>query len=245
MYEPSFEKEKPVLCYFSSNIQLAYKSYIGHMERGKERISNRTVRKCYHCQNYFAKYNDKMQKHLSICAAKDGVTYSFDNAQIIDYQDSFKYIGDLSFSIYFDFEITTGNAVFFDSKMFVISYCMIFSFNKSLNFDKIVIFRSFQQSINELYDISHFKNEHVPFFDKRLLGQLKHAASAVSSRKNCTSLAEMFSVELKFIIDNLKDWFTKLIKPKMFELDYNKKEEWKKQNPITDSTICSICKFSS
>ena len=55
----------------------------------------------------------------------------------------------------------------------------------------------------------------------------------------------MFSVELKFIIDTLKDWFTKLIKPKFFELDYDKKEEWKKQNPITDSTIFSICKFSS
>lgn len=120
---------------------------------------------------------------------------------------------------------------------------MIFSFNKSLHFDKIVIFRSFQQSITELYDISHFKNEHFPFFDRILLGQLEDAASAVSSRKNCTYLAEMFSVELKFTIDTLKAWFTKLIKPKSFELDYDKKEQWKKQNPLTDSIICSICYF--
>ena len=161
----------------------------------------------------------------------------------MDYPDNFKYIGDLSFSVYFDFETTIGYAVFFHSKMFVISYCVKFTFNRTLNFDKIVIFRSFQQSINELYDISHFKNEHVLFFDRVLLGQLKDAASAVSSREKCPSLAEMFSIELKFTIDTLKDWFSKLIKSKFFELDYEKKQYWKKHNPVTDSTKCSICNF--
>ena len=81
---------------------------------------------------------------------------------------------------------------------------MIFTFNRALNFDKIVIFRSFQQSKNELYNISHFKNEYVPFFDRVLIGQLKDAASAVASREKCTSLVEMFSIELKFTIDTLK-----------------------------------------
>ena len=155
-----------------------------------------------------------MQKHLSICAAKEGITYSFDNSQILDYQDNYKYIGDLPFVVYFDFETTTGDAVFFYSKIFIVSYYMIFSFNKALNFDKTVIFRSFQQSVNELYGISHFKQEHVPFFDQVILRQLKDAVSAVSFREKCTSLAEMFSVELKFTVDTLKVWFNKIIKPK-------------------------------
>ena len=34
VYEPSFEKDKPVLCSF---IHIAYKSYIGHMENGREK----------------------------------------------------------------------------------------------------------------------------------------------------------------------------------------------------------------
>ena len=106
---------------------------------------------------------------------------------------------------------------------------MIFSFNKALNFDKIVIFRSFQQSISELYDISHFKSELVPFFDQVILRQLKDAASAVALREKCTSLAEMFSVELKFTVDTLKSWFNKIIKPKFFEIDYDKKENWRKK----------------
>ena len=91
-----------------------------------------------------------MQKHLSVCTAKEGITYSFDNSQIIDYQDNFKYMGDVPFSVYFDFETTTGDAAFFDSKMYIVSYCLIFTLNKSLNMDKIVIYRSFQQTLQQL-----------------------------------------------------------------------------------------------
>ena len=184
-----------------------------------------------------------MQKHLSICAAKEGITYSFDNSQIIDYQDNFKYTEDLPFAVYFDFETTTEDAVFFVSKMFVISYCMIFSFNEALNFDKIVIFPSFQQSSNELYDISHFKPEHVPVFDQVILRQLKDAASAVAMREKCTSLAEKFSAKLKFTVDTLKASFNKIIKPKFFEVDFDKKSSWTKQNLLTNKTNCCICDF--
>ena len=31
-----------------------------------------------------------MQKHFPICAAKEGITYSLGNSQIIDYQGNFK-----------------------------------------------------------------------------------------------------------------------------------------------------------
>ena len=84
------------------------------------------------------------------------------------------------------------------------SYCMIFSFNKALNYDTIVIFRSFQQSANQLYDISHFKQEHFPFFDHVTLRQLKDAASAVLFTEKCSSLAGMFCIELKITIDIVK-----------------------------------------
>ena len=184
-----------------------------------------------------------MNKHLSVCSAKKDITYSFHNAQIIDYLDNYKYMGDLPFSIYFDFETTAGSAVFFDSKMYVMSYCMIISFNEALNFDKIVIFRSYQHKAIELYDTSHFKQEPVPFFDQVTLRQLKDAASVVAFREKCTSLAEMFCIELKFTIDTLKFWFNKIIRPIFFELDYSQKESFKRDNPITKNTLYSICEF--
>ena len=108
---------------------------------------------------------------------------------------------------------------------------------RELNFNKIVIFRSFQQSINELYDISHFKNEHVAFFKRVSPGQFKDEASAVASREKCTSLAEMFSIELTFTIDTLKDWFSVLIKPNFLELDYVKKNNIGITITITTITI--------
>ena len=69
---------------------------------------------------------------------------------------------------------------------------------------KTVIFRSFQQSATELYDIGHFKQDHVQFFDQVTLKQLKDAASAVAFRESCTSLPKMFSAESKFTVGTLK-----------------------------------------
>lgn len=53
-----------------------------------------------------------MKKFIEICAASEGITYSFETGQIITFQDNFKYLGDVAFTAYFDFETTTGGAVF-------------------------------------------------------------------------------------------------------------------------------------
>ena len=66
---------------------------------------------CHYFENVFGKTNEAMKKHLPICAAREGIT---DNDQIITFLDDFKYLGDVLFSVYFDFEITnTGGTVFF------------------------------------------------------------------------------------------------------------------------------------
>ena len=159
----------------------------------------------------------------------------FGNGQIINFQDNFKYLGDVLFTVYFDFEIATGDSAFFDSKMFAVSYCQIYSFHPSLNLNKIVIYWSFQQTTYEIYDLSHFKQEHIPFLNKTTFYQLKDAASAVLAREKSTSLAELFSVKLKFTInDTLKDWFSRIIKLKLLELDVIKKQKFFKENPIVD-----------
>ena len=98
-----------------------------------------------------------MAKHNKVCAAKEGIIYTFDNGKIVSFLDNFKFLGDPLFTVYFDFERTTGDTVFLDPKMFVVSYCQIYSFHPSLNLDKIVIFRSFQEIPEEIYDLSHFR----------------------------------------------------------------------------------------
>ena len=93
-----------------------------------------------------------MEHHTKVCAAKEGITYRFNIGDIISFQDNFRYLGYVPFTVYFDFETTTDDTVFFNSKMFVVSYCQIYSFHPSLNLEKVVIFWSFQQSAEEQYN---------------------------------------------------------------------------------------------
>ena len=99
--------------FFADQIYIAYRSYIGQFEKGKERIRNRTVKQCYYCENFFVKNDLNMKKHLWICAGRESITYSFDNGQIITFQHNFKYLRYVPFTVYFDFEATTGDSSFF------------------------------------------------------------------------------------------------------------------------------------
>ena len=77
-YEPVYDKEVPVPCFFTDQIYLSYKSYISRFDKGKERLVNRTVRQCYYCRHFFANNNEEMPKHLKVCSAWEGITYTFD-----------------------------------------------------------------------------------------------------------------------------------------------------------------------
>ena len=144
-----------------------------------------------------------MIKHTKVCAVKEGIIYTFENGKIISFQDNFKFLGDVPFTVCFDFETTKGDVIFLDPKMFVVSYCEIYTFHPSLNLDKIFIFRSFQQGPEEIYDLNHFREKHISYFDKVTFNQLKDAATAVLAREKSFPLSELFSVELKFTIDTL------------------------------------------
>ena len=116
VYEPTLNESKPIECFFAPEIFLAYKATIERMKLSKKICINLKVRQCHYCYNYFVKSTEKMEKHLSCCAGKAGFTFSFDNGKILDYQDHYKNIGDLSFSLYYDFETTTGSVVFLMQK---------------------------------------------------------------------------------------------------------------------------------
>ena len=87
-------------------------------------------------------------------------------------------MGDLPFRVNFDFE-TTGDSILHDPKMFVTNYCQIYSFHPDLKLDKIVISRSFQQNVEEIYSLDHFSQEHVKVFDPVTFDQMKDAATNI------------------------------------------------------------------
>ena len=233
-----------MICCFIDSIHLAFRSYISKKVKKRKKIVHNIVRQCHYCENYFVKTADAMKKHTKVCAAKEGTVYTFENRKIIYFQDNSKFLGDVPFTVYFDFETTTGDIVFSDPKMFFVSYFQIYSSHPSLNLDKIVIFRRFQQSPEEIYDLIHFRHEHISYFDKITFCQLKDAATAILVRQKFTSLAELFSVELKFTIDTLNNWFSNTINPKFLELNDIKNQMVIKGNPIVPSkTTCCICEL--
>ena len=116
VYEPTLDEKKTFFCFFAASIQLAYHSGVEKIQKGQKQMEVTSAWQCHYCNNYFFKNAEKMKKHLSCCAGKTGFTFSFDNGKIIDYQDNYKNLGDVPFSIYFDFETTTGVRYFLMSK---------------------------------------------------------------------------------------------------------------------------------
>ena len=215
VYEPTLNEKKTIICFFAPEISLGYYTSYDKMRKRKNVTNHTRARQCHYCNNFFIKSAEKMQKHLSCCVGKAGFTFSFDNGKIIDYQGHYKNLGDLPFAVYYDFETTTGSIVFLDARMYVVSYCMIVAFHPELKIPRLVIFRSYDQSPNALISLTHFQTLQYDFFDnpknfnKTTLKQLEEAAFSVQNREKNTALAEMFSIELKFIVDCLKFWFEK------------------------------------
>ena len=115
VYEPTLNDKKPIECFVAPKIYLAFHTTIEKSKNGKKILNHTGTRRCHYCNNYFVKSTENMEKHLSCCASKAGFTFSFDNGKIIDYQDHYKNLGDLPFTVYYGFETTTGSVVFYDA----------------------------------------------------------------------------------------------------------------------------------
>ena len=133
--------------------------------------------------------------------------------------------------------------------MYVVSYCMVVAFHPELNIRRRCIYRSYDQSPEQLASLSHFEVlgynffSNVDFFNMVTLKQLEDASFCVLSREKNTALAEMFSVELKFTVDTLKNWFNKTHKINHLELKLNEKVEFLEKNPVCPDTLCCLCDF--
>ena len=245
--KPTLDETKEIQRNFCPDISLTFRARADRICKGELKNFSVKARLCPFCSNYFVKPEKKMKKHMSVCSGKAGFKFSFENGKIINYQDHYNNLGDLPFSVYYDFETTTGNAVVFDAKMYIVSYCMIVAFHPELNLPRISIFRCYDQTESEITSLSHFENIEHDFFasSKRYfnmisLKQLEPAAQSVYFKENKTALAEMFNIELKFTVDCVKNWFNKSMK--VLELEHDQKRQFIKENN-NPNLNCSICDF--
>ena len=92
--------------------------------------------------------------------------------------------------------------------------------------------------------MSYLSDEMLPYIDPITTRQLRDCAAAVFNKKEKYSLIEMFSCELKFVIDLLKMWLAEKYFSRYKELDLFSKQRSKRENPIDwNETNCVICGF--
>ena len=167
---------------------------------------------CYYCNKFFIR-SDKHQGHINNCLGAPGVVYSFNNQNLISYQDNFHAKDDIPFVNYFNFEKTAPTDNCFDpeqKKMFVVSYVMIIAFHLELKLNRIVIQRSYPHSLEELASLNYFTQEQINFIDHTLLKMLKDMAFDVSKRKCKNNMRQMFCIESALVKKIILKWFKKI-----------------------------------
>ena len=250
IYKPTKDIEIEPLCYYSTDISLAYSAtYPKKDSRNKRDYVSRSskVQGCYYCNHFYVHNNAKFQNHLKKCAGKPGIIYNFTNQSLISYEDNFKMKGDLPFSMYFDFETTapTDNCVDPEQqKMFVVSYVIIVAFHLHLQLDTIIVNRSFAHSLEQLASITYFSREQIGFTEQYLLNMMRDYAKLVAKRKSKNSLGEMFSVEVALLKKTLLKWFNTKYKREFLVVSPAKKLKYEIEHKIDmKKTKCNICQF--
>ena len=157
-----------------------------------------------------------MAAHVKCCTGQASYSLVFDQS-IVNYKDNFNKIGDLPFSVYYDFETTTGSAIYTDAKMYVVSYCMMVAFHAELKISPLVIYRASNQSLPELRSLDYLdqvKNNFLsyPYHNKKTKQQFEDCALSTFNKSKNTVLSELFAIELKFVCDALKKWFSEDVK---------------------------------
>ena len=114
-------------CFFDNEIRLAYHAYYQCGKKGD--FQSRTGEQCYYC-SVFVVGKPKLEKHLKVCSKIPGIVYKFQNEYLSTFEENFRLLGDLPFTIYFDLETTCGKKLYEDftdptNSMYPVSNCFI------------------------------------------------------------------------------------------------------------------------
>ena len=103
IYIPTKNVQILPLCHYTTNISNAYTALYSE---GSKTHRSYNIYECYYCNKFFRQKNKK-DHHLKICSGKPGVVYNFCSQTLTNFEDNYSAIGDVPFSIYFDFETTS------------------------------------------------------------------------------------------------------------------------------------------
>ena len=230
-------------CYFTDQNTLAYRAYL----QVSERFESLTTEQCYDC-NVFVSGETRLKKHLQICSKRPGITYKFNKEHLTTFEENFKLLGHLPFTVYFDLETNCVRKLYEDftdptKNMYPISYCFVIAFNSVFYLNKITVLRSLTHTIENLADVSYLTNDMLRHRDPLATSQLLGCVQNVASKKSEYSFIEMFCCKLKFTVDIYKKWVYEKFTRIRLSLDLMSKQKFKKENPLCYDNPCIIWGF--
>ena len=138
----------------------------------------------------------------------------------------------LQFTLILKFYVVKKPMIFQMSSMYPVSYAFVVAFNSDLKLEKIFVVRSFNDSFDQFNGVGYLSSEILQYFDPITARQRRECEESVFIKKEKFSLGEMFSCELKFVIDILKKWLIEKIFQRFDELDMLSKQSFKRENLI-------------
>ena len=96
-----------------SIVSFGIKKYLAYrttnLIRKNCKIEHTNAYKCFSCSHIFFNFFSKkrFENHIKNDSGVPGSLYKFENQNFITFEDNYKFIGDLLFAVYFDFETTT------------------------------------------------------------------------------------------------------------------------------------------
>ena len=103
-----------------------------------------------------------------------------------------------------------------------------------------MVVRGFNHSLDELSNMSYLTSEQLAMRNQRTTHQLQDAVLNVHSKKKKNAIVEMFNIE--FACDILMLWFNQKIKKSI--ITNQEGIDYKRLNPLTLDTKCTICDFA-
>ena len=104
IYKPVKKEDKIINCFFSSEINLAYRASFSD-EKDKSKIKQTTAFQCYYCSHYFGR-KDRFDRHIKSCAGMPGFVYNFNMQNLLTFEENLKFKRDIPLTVYIDFETT-------------------------------------------------------------------------------------------------------------------------------------------
>ena len=174
VYKPVKKVDDVIECFFSTDFYMANRAFFY-----KGLITKHSnAYQCHFCRCYYVE-KAKYERHLSNCFGHPGIAYDFNVQNLITFEDTYKYKDKIPLTAYADFETVAPSDDYQDPEnksMFTVSYAIIFAFHPDLNFERVIIERSFGHSMEELLSLNYLTSEQQQMLDKKTSLQLRDAA---------------------------------------------------------------------